>query len=154
MIGLALHRRQRASILAAVLILIPIALVLFVVLFTRIEVSYRETSRHQQRVQARLLAEAALVLAEDKLQHEPNAPHEFEGSIEEVGGVYRLIPGALIPGRTEDAASFIAQGETTRHQWRTISKITVRIVDEEGAPRVQPLTHSFQVISVPTIADR
>ena len=63
--------------------LIPVIIVAFLALFTRIETTQMETQRNQWRAQARLLAESALTRADEV------AASPLDGTIEGIG-TYRL----------------------------------------------------------------
>lgn len=60
-------RRNRGTILTFITCLIPIAMMLTLTTLTRVDISLAETRRHQQRVQARLLAQSALTLYQTSL---------------------------------------------------------------------------------------
>ena len=89
-------RRRRGTMLAAFIFLIPMALVLFLMVLTRLEIGYVEMKRAERRAQARLLAESALAAWQAT-----NGAPTVEGSIDGAGS-YRIekseskAPGATI----------------------------------------------------------
>ena len=84
-----LEGRERGATLLIVLILIPISMSLFLSILTRMEVALADTQRHQQRVQARLLAESALTLYASSAADGRGDAVSLDGAIESVGR-YRL----------------------------------------------------------------
>ena len=78
---------SRGTILVAYTVLLPVAMLLFAALLSRVETLYMETARMQSRAQTRLLAESALAVLRDARNS------RVSGAIEGIGR-YAIEPGA------------------------------------------------------------
>lgn len=107
---------RRGTILAAAVILIPMALVLYALVLQQLEVSLGEAQRNEARVQARLLAESALSL----MQSAPPASLPYERTLEGQG-VFRLE--ATAPASAGGAQRVRAIGAANGRRGRYICEI-------------------------------
>lgn len=78
---------RRGSLMLACVALIPFAIFFYLLALTRLEVALGETKRHQQRVQARLLAESALAVARSKRLPDERATLALDGFRGSIAGV-------------------------------------------------------------------
>ena len=126
------QHRERGTMIVFFSGLIPVIIVAFLALFTRIETTQMETQRNQWRVQARLLAESALARASEA------SASPVEGEIDGVG-TYRLERS-----RTEGAGERLtATGSVDGRRARWIC--TIDAMPSKDGAAVYPLNTSWRV---------
>ena len=136
------YHPRRGAFLGVCITIFPIVVALFLVALTREDIALRETQRREQRLQARLLAESALVLAQATGQAQAGQPlsGELEGA-----GTYRLEAAAENPApetlaSLRDARLLLsAVGEVRGHNRQVTAELKVR------ARAMQPLSLTYSM---------
>lgn len=149
--------RSRGMLLAAFVISLPAALLLFLLALNWVDIAMREAKRNEQRVQARLLAESALAIL--NAQHDPVAPGAQPGHLIAEGeitlvGRYRITLGA----EDEDGALVLCEGTVVNDDdlrpYEMKSFIRARISREapDALPRLEILEITYRVSPSPPSA--
>ena len=118
---------NRGMTLAVMLIIFPIVIALYLVVFTRLDAMLRETQRHESRTQARLLAETALAQWKDQMSESKSIQEtSIAGSIEKVG-IYRVRTEKSDSGDGKMSLRVVAIGEVVSPAARTTCEIAAFI---------------------------
>ena len=141
---------RRGTTLLVVLILLPLVISLFLVVFTQLDLALRETQRHQSRVQARLLAESALAVLQHRLAaaSQGDTPaYELTGSLKDIGD-YRIE--ALEPASSPTRLRAI--GEVVDWNKKAICEleleVTRPVASAGGEWQLAVLGTSYQMLAI------
>ena len=132
---------SRGSTLAAVLILIPLALAGFLVVFHRLEINNRETVRQIKRSQARHLAESALLELQARIQS-ANAVDAFTREIAD-GKTYHIETAAEDGGSILITATGMAQLQHSNGELHYI--ISARLNPQSGRLELRDSRYQYQL---------